>query len=130
MSCPNSYSRHELDIEKRCLWEHCVKTYMKDFATSPCYRVIIMYVCLGVCTFILHLVNSDLLFNRLHQEHFLLPKLYGGHSLKILQVTFGINLFLLIFHYSFETSVSFAQSLWVKDLVWSKSLNDFSATPK
>ena len=23
------YSRRESDIEKRCLWEHCVKTYMK-----------------------------------------------------------------------------------------------------
>ena len=40
------YSRHESDIEKRCLWEHFVKSYMKNFATSPCYHVTITYVCL------------------------------------------------------------------------------------
>ena len=40
------YSKHESDIEKRCLWEHCVKPYMKNFATSPCYHVVITYVCL------------------------------------------------------------------------------------
>ena len=40
------YSRHESDIEKRCLWEHCVKPYMKNFATSPCPHVVIMYLCL------------------------------------------------------------------------------------
>ena len=59
------YSRHESDVEKRCLSEHCVKTYMKNFATSPYYRVVIKYVCLGACTLILHLINSELFFNRL-----------------------------------------------------------------
>ena len=59
------YSRHESDIEKRCLWEHCVKPYMKNFATSPCYHVVITYVSLGACTLILYLINFDLLFNRL-----------------------------------------------------------------
>ena len=61
------YSRHESDVEKQWehLWEYCVKTYMKNFATSPCYRVVITYVCLGACTLILHLINSELFFNRL-----------------------------------------------------------------
>ena len=61
------YSRHESDVEKQWehLWEYCVKTYMKNFATSPCYRVVITYVCLGACTLILHLINSELSFNRL-----------------------------------------------------------------
>ena len=97
------------DIEKRCLWENCVKPYMKNFATSPCYHVVITYVCLGACTLSLHFINSDLLFNRLFplyelilsfsfrlKYHFLLLKLYGGCSLKMFQVTFGITLFLLI----------------------------------
>ena len=41
------YSRHESDIEKRCLWEHCVKAYMKNFAIGPCYHVVITHVCVG-----------------------------------------------------------------------------------
>ena len=57
------YSRHESDIEKRCLWKHCVKPYMKDFAASPCYDVVITHVCLDACTLILYLINSDVLFN-------------------------------------------------------------------
>ena len=106
------YSRHESDIEKRCLWEHCVKPYMKNFATSPCYHVVITYVCLGACTLILYLINSDLLFNRLFplyelilsfsfrlKQHFLLLKFYGGYSLKMFHITFGIKLFLLIPQY-------------------------------
>ena len=101
------YSRHESDIQKRCLWEHCVKPYMKNFATSPCYHVVITYVCLDACTLILYLINSDLLFNRLFplyelilsfsfrlKQHFLLPKFYGGYFLKI-----KIKLFLLIPQY-------------------------------
>ena len=40
------YSRHESDIGKQCLWGHCVKPYMKNFATSPCYHAVITYVCL------------------------------------------------------------------------------------
>ena len=105
-------SRHESDIEKRCLWKHCVKPYMKNFATSPCYHVVITYVCLDACTLILYLINSDLLFNRLFplyelilsfsfrlKQHFLLFKFYGGYSLKMLQITFGIKLFLLIPQY-------------------------------
>ena len=42
----NVYSRHESDIKKRCLWEHCVEPNMKDFATSLCYHVVMTYVCL------------------------------------------------------------------------------------
>ena len=108
MSCPNGYSRHESDIEKRCLWKHCVKPCMKNVATSPYYHVVITYVWLGA-SLSLYLINSDLLFNRLFplyelissfsfrlKQHFLLLKLYGGYSLKILQVTFGIKLFFLI----------------------------------
>ena len=34
-----------------CLWEYSIKANMKNFATSPCYHVIIMYVCLGTCTY-------------------------------------------------------------------------------
>ena len=51
MFCPNGYSSHRSDIESWYLWEHCVKTYMKNFAASPYYHVIIMYVCLGGCTY-------------------------------------------------------------------------------
>ena len=40
------YSRHESDIENGCLWEHCVKPYTKNFATSPCCHVVITYICL------------------------------------------------------------------------------------
>ena len=40
------YSRHESDIEKRCLWELCVNPYMKNFATSLCPHVVITYLCL------------------------------------------------------------------------------------
>ena len=62
---------------------------MKNFAASPCCHVVIMYVCLGTCTLILHLINSNLLFNRLfplyelilivsfrHKQQFLLCKSY------------------------------------------------------
>ena len=28
------------DIEKRFSWEHCVKPYMKSFATSPGYHLL------------------------------------------------------------------------------------------
>ena len=52
------------DIEKRCLWKHFVQPYMKNFATSPCYHVVITYVCLGACTLSLHLINPELLFKR------------------------------------------------------------------
>ena len=103
------YSRHESDIEKQCLWKHCVKPYMESFATSPCYHVVITYVCLDPSTLILYLINSNLLFNRLFplyelilsfsfrlKQYFLLLKFYGGYSFKMFQVTFGIKLFLLI----------------------------------
>ena len=131
MLCPNGYSRYESDVEKRCSWEHCVKTCLETFATIPQYHVVITYVCLGACTLLLHLINFNQLFNRLlplcqlissfsyrHKWQSLLRWLYGGHSLKILQVTFGIKLFLLISQYSLENSLSFASSSWVKDLVW------------
>ena len=106
------YSRYESDIEKRCLWKHCVKLYMKNFGTSPCYHVVITYVCLDACSLILYLINSDLLFNKLFplyelilsflfrlKQRFLSLKFYGGYSLKMFQVTFGIKLFLLIHQY-------------------------------
>ena len=41
------YSRHESDIEKWCLWKHCVKPYMKNFAATPCSHVVI--TCLFRC---------------------------------------------------------------------------------
>ena len=106
------YSRHESDIEKRYLWEHCVKPYMENVASSPCYHVVITYVCLDGCTLILFLINSDLLFNRLFplyklilsflfglKQHFILLRFYSGYSVQILQVTFAIKLFLLIPQY-------------------------------
>ena len=106
------YSRHESDIEKQWFWKHCVKPRMKNFATSPCYLVVITYVCLDACTLFLSLINSDLLFNRLFplyklilsfsfrlKQHFLLLKFYGSYFVKMFQVTFGIKLFLLIPHY-------------------------------
>ena len=85
---------------------------MKNFATSPCYHVVITYVCLGACTLSLYLINSELLFNRLFPLYelissfhldfsstFFLLKLYGGYYLKMPQVTFGIKLFVLIPQY-------------------------------
>ena len=42
MSYPNCYSRHQLDFGRQCLWEHCGKIYLKNFATSPCYHVVIL----------------------------------------------------------------------------------------
>ena len=51
MSCPNGYSRHQSDIERWCLWEHYVKTDMKNFTTSPRYHVVITYACLGACSY-------------------------------------------------------------------------------
>ena len=40
------FAGHESGIEKRCLWEHCVKPYMKNFATSPYDHVFMTNVCL------------------------------------------------------------------------------------
>ena len=112
MSCPNGYSRHESDIEKQCLWKHYVKPYMKNLAASPWYHVVITYVCLGACTLNPYLINSELLFNRLFPLYelilsfhldlsstFFLLKLFGGYSLKMLQVTSGMKLFVLIPQY-------------------------------
>ena len=42
-------SKHQLDIGRQRLWEHYDKIYLKNFATSPCYHVVITYACLGAC---------------------------------------------------------------------------------
>ena len=140
ISCANTNWRYQSDnIKRRCLWKCCLNTYLKNFATSPCYHAVITWFfrCLHL------LINSDLLLSRLfpsyefissfsfkQKKHFLLLKLYDGHFLPMLQDTFGIKLLLLIFQYFFNSSVSHEQSSWVKDLVCCRIIEWFFCNSK
>ena len=140
ISCANANWRYQSDnIKRRCLWKCCLNTYLKNFGTSPCCHAVItcFFRCLDL------LINSDLLPSRLfpsyefissfsfkQKKHFLLLKLYDGHFLPMLQDTFEIKSVLLIFQYFFNSSVSHAQSSWVKDLVCCRIIEWFFCNSK
>ena len=111
---------------------------MKNFATSPCYHVVITYVSLGPWFYWLTLIFRSLgcfllmnYFRVSHSDtsiHFLLLKLYSGHYLTMLQVTFRIKLVLLIFQCSFDDSVFYVCSvslLWLKIAIRHEALTLF-----
>ena len=139
--CANVYLGHQTNIGSRCLREHCVNTYMKNVATSPCcYHVVRKCVCLGTWTYWLTLIYcSEGCFLYMNHFKFFIQTQIAPSFTQIIRWIFchDASSYLSYKVVPFNFPVFFRQFCVIYVIFMGKgfgvvveSLNNFSSTPK